>query len=89
MTKRRRSCPKGSEAVQSFVYWADSYKTVSKWFSRYNLEELLDENDGLVQLPDFLPTNVAEGALQVVQQVPEVTSWQFVIVGEAKSKSSS
>lgn len=71
MTKRRRSCP-SSESVQSFVSWADSYKTVSKWFSRYNLEELLDENNGLVQLPGFLPTNVAEGALEVVQQVPEV-----------------
>ena len=73
MAKRRRSCPEGSESVQSFVSWADSYKTVSKRFSRYNLEELLDDNDGLVQLLGFLPTNVAEGALQVVQQIPEVS----------------
>ena len=85
MTKRRRSCPKGSESVQSFVSWADSYKTVSKWFSRYNLEELLDDNDGLVQLPSFLPTNVAEGALQVVQQIPEVSCWEFLIVGKQKA----
>ena len=72
MTKRRRSCPQGSESAQSFLSWADSYKTVSKWFSKYNLEELLDENDGFVHLPGFLPKHVAEGALEVVQQIPEV-----------------
>lgn len=33
---------------------------------------MLDENDGLVQLPGFLPKHVAEGALEIVQQVPEV-----------------
>ena len=75
--------------MQSFVSWANSYKTVSKWFARYNLEELLDGNDGLVQLTGFLPTSVAEGALQVVQQVPEVSSWQFVMIGEVNSRSSS
>ena len=33
---------------------------------------MLDENNGLVQLPGFLPKHVAEGALEIVQQVPEV-----------------
>jgi len=46
---------------------------VSKWFARYDLEKELDRNDGLVQLTDFLPTHIAEGALQVLQQVPEVS----------------
>lgn len=52
--------------------WTDSYKKVSKWFARYDLEEQLDQNGGIVQLTDFLPTNIAEGALEVLQQVPEV-----------------
>ncbi|KAL3142973.1 hypothetical protein ABBQ38_003255 [Trebouxia sp. C0009 RCD-2024] len=72
MTKRHCSCPKGSDSRQNFLSWAGSYKSVSRWFSRYNLEEMLDENDGLVQLSGFLPKHVAEGALEIVQQVPEV-----------------
>lgn len=74
MTKRRRQHQKApsSPNLDTFLSWTDSYKKVSKWFARYDLEEQLDQNDGLVQLTDFLPTNIAEGALRVLQQVPEV-----------------
>lgn len=74
MTKRRRSHQKAdpSLALETFMSWTDSYKKVSKWFARYDLEEQLDQNGGIVQLTDFLPTNIAEGALEVLQQVPEV-----------------
>ena len=70
MPKRRRS--RGSDSLQAFLLWADSYNLVSKWFSQYNLEDLLDKNDGLVQLPGFLPAYIAEGALQVIEQISEV-----------------
>ncbi len=74
MTKRRREHQRApnSPNLDTFLSWTDSYKKVSKWFARYDLEEQLDQNDGLVQLTDFLPTNIAEGALRVLQQVPEV-----------------
>ena len=74
MTKRRREHQKApsSPNLDTFLSWTDSYKKVSKWFARYDLEKQLDQNDGLVQWNDFLPTNIAEGALRVLQQVPEV-----------------
>ena len=74
MTKRHREHQRApnSPNLDAFLSWTDSYKKVSKWFARYDLEEQLDQNDGLVELTDFLPTNIAEGALRVLQQVPEV-----------------
>lgn len=77
MTKRRREHQKTPDSpnLDTFMSWTDSYKKVSKWFARYDLEEQLDQNDGLVQLTDFLPSNIAEGALSVLQQVPEA-KWQ-------------
>ena len=72
MKKRSRSGQSNPRSLQTFLTWADSYKKVSKWFAQYNLEELLDRNDGLVQLPGFLPTDIAEGALDIIQQIPEV-----------------
>ncbi|DBA99894.1 TPA: hypothetical protein ACH3X1_013780 [Trebouxia sp. C0004] len=77
MTKRRSEHQRASPSpnLDTFLSWTDSYKKVSKWFARYNLEEQLDQNDGLVQVTDFLPTSIAEGALRVLQQVPEA-KWQ-------------
>lgn len=74
MTKRRREHQRAltSPNLDAFLSWTNSYKKVSKWFARYDLEKQLDQNDGLVQLTDFLPINIAEGALRVLQQVPEV-----------------
>ena len=74
MNKRRRTCQKSCQApaANPFLSWANSYKKVSKWFAQHDLEDQLDRNGGLVQLHDFLPADVAEGALEVVQQVPEV-----------------
>ena len=78
MTKRRRLEQTAPNGLQPFLAWADSYRKVSKWFARYDLENLLAEHNGLVQLPGFLPAHVAEGALSILQQLPEVmhyVSW--------------
>lgn len=74
MPKRRRSSAEGAPNVclSSFLSWANSFKKVSKWLGQYDLEQLLDDNAGIVQLTEFLPSKVAEGALCVLQQISEV-----------------
>ena len=74
MPKRRRACVEDPSHLQSnsFQTWANSFEKVTKWLDQYDLEQLLDDNDGIVQLTNFLPAKVAWGALNVLQQIPEV-----------------
>lgn len=74
MPKRRRLCAEETTdaAFRTFSAWTNSFKKVSKWLAQYDLEQLLNDNDGIVQLTDFLPAKVAEGALYVLQQISEV-----------------
>lgn len=74
MSKRRRQSelPRSASSIDRFLSWSDSYRKVSKWFLQLDLERELDDNAGLVQLRDFLPLRVAQGALDILKQVPEV-----------------
>lgn len=83
MTKRRKAVqrPDDASAIDAFLTWSESYKKVSKWFLQHDLEQQLDDNNGLVQIPNFLPANIAQGALEILQQVPEA-DWNATIADE-------
>lgn len=74
MPKRRRDASDDADhgSLSNFLSWANSFKKVSQQLAHYDLEELLNENDGIIQLTNFLPPKIAEGALQVLQNIPEV-----------------
>ena len=74
MPKRRRSTPDDAteDSLSNFLVWASSFKKVSRRLAQFDLERLLDEHDGIIQLTEFLPPKIAEGALQVLQNIPEV-----------------
>lgn len=65
MGKRSRQKNKAN-----FVDWIESYESVSSWLDQYDLEQLLQENNGLVKLDNFLPSSVADGILQVLEGIP-------------------
>lgn len=50
--------------------WLESYSKVSRWLAKYDLVQQLEENGGLVKIPNFLPSNVAELALEIVEAIP-------------------
>eukprot|EP00919_Chromeraceae_sp_WS-2016_P015163 GHVR01035690.1.p1 GENE.GHVR01035690.1~~GHVR01035690.1.p1 ORF type:complete len:304 (+),score=65.47 GHVR01035690.1:80-991(+) len=53
-----------------FNKWINDYARVSKWMAQYDIIELLQNNE-LVKIRNFLPRRVAEGALSMLEDIPE------------------
>eukprot|EP01121_Diplochlamys_sp_Union-15-3_P022170 TRINITY_DN9360_c0_g1_i4.p1 TRINITY_DN9360_c0_g1~~TRINITY_DN9360_c0_g1_i4.p1 ORF type:complete len:224 (+),score=42.17 TRINITY_DN9360_c0_g1_i4:50-721(+) len=58
-----------SDSTISFWDWVETFEYVDEWMEKYDLESLLEEN-GLVKISNFLPDFIAEGALQLLENVP-------------------
>jgi hypothetical protein len=77
-----KSQPIGHKQQQpSWKAWIRSYSTVQKWFKKYDLQNLVDDNGGIVRIEDFLPAHVADGILSVLEQVPE-KDWNITAARE-------
>eukprot|EP00775_Hariotina_reticulata_P011383 gene11383-11532_t len=61
--------------------WIESYKSVSSWLDQYDLGKLLQENNGLVKLDNFLPASVADGILHVLEGIP-AQAWNLTAAGD-------
>jgi len=47
-----------------------SYQKVSRWLAQWDLLQLLEQNDNLVKISNFLPPRIADEALRIVEAVP-------------------
>lgn len=63
--------PKSND--QQFRRWINCYPAVSKCLGQYDLERLLDDNGGIVKIPNCLPDFVAEGILALLHNLPDST----------------
>ena len=58
----------------NFKQWINSYPAASKCIARHgDLEALLDANNGLVKIRNFLPSHVADGVLSILENIPDST----------------
>ena len=65
--KRSRS----RNAVNSkFEAWINDPDKVMGWVCKHNLEKMLDKGGGLVKIPNFFPSFVADGILSVLESIP-------------------
>lgn len=55
-----------------FTDWLSSYDAVSGWMRQYDLVKLLEKGKGIVKISNFLPPFVADGVLNVLENV---TDW--------------
>jgi len=69
--KRKRSQSKKALTPSA---WINSYAHVSRHLAQWDLGALLQEHRGLVKISDFLPLDVAEHALKILQDIP-TTRW--------------
>jgi hypothetical protein len=51
--------------------WLDSFEKVSAAVDKYDLLQLLEEGGGICRIEDFLPTFVAEGIFETLEQLSE------------------
>lgn len=51
--------------------WLDSFEKVSAAVDKYDLPQLLEEGGGICRIEDFLPTFVAEGIFETLEQLSE------------------
>ena len=54
--------------------WLNSYPQVSQHLAKWNLDELLDQGNGIAKISNFLPEIVAEEILHTVKGIPQ-SSW--------------
>jgi hypothetical protein len=54
--------------------WLDDYNKVSKWLSKWDLEQLIEDNDGFHKIKNFFPPFVAQEALNILERLP-ATAW--------------
>ncbi|PSC76917.1 cupin superfamily subfamily [Micractinium conductrix] len=50
--------------------WLNSYPRVSRWMAQYDIEALVDAGGGIVRIDNFLPEQVARGALAILRRLP-------------------
>ncbi|KAL4546160.1 hypothetical protein Ndes2526B_g05255 [Nannochloris sp. 'desiccata'] len=62
--------PRDAKALR----WLDDYQKVSKWLSKWDLEHLIEENNGIYKIKNFFPPFVAEEALNILERLP-ATAW--------------
>ena len=62
-----------SESLARYRDWIRDPAHVNKWMLQYDLRKLLEQNNGFVSIPDFLPPAVADGLLQHLKGLPEVS----------------
>ena len=55
--------PRDAKALR----WLDSYPKVNKWLSQWDLEKLIEDNNGIYKIRNFLPDFVAEEALHILE----------------------
>jgi hypothetical protein len=75
------------EHVPSCRYRAftDSVGDMRQWFMRHDIAKLVEEGDGIAQISDFLPEDVAEAALSEMEAIPE-GQWHREQSGDSSSK---
>lgn len=72
MSKSKHSTTTAKVKINKrLVKWLDSFEKVSAAVDRYTLLQLLEEGGGLCRIEDFLPTFVAEGILETLEQFSE------------------
>lgn len=69
--KRKRT---QSKKILAPGAWLQSYTRVSRHLAQWDLGAMLKDQGGLVKIPNFLPLDVAEHALSILQDIP-ATSW--------------
>eukprot|EP00878_Enallax_costatus_P031818 GHUV01034867.1.p1 GENE.GHUV01034867.1~~GHUV01034867.1.p1 ORF type:complete len:157 (+),score=45.87 GHUV01034867.1:566-1036(+) len=62
-------------ARTKFKKWLNSYNDVVSWFEKKcpDLEQLLEEHGGLVKIENFLPAFVADGILELLENIDDRT----------------
>ncbi|KAK3238521.1 hypothetical protein CYMTET_51474 [Cymbomonas tetramitiformis] len=60
----------------TYEEWIESNEKINMWLGQYDIVTLLNENNGLVKIENFLPDFVAEGALKAVESIPE-EEWEI------------
>lgn len=71
MKRKSKGDPASNGSNASAISWIASYSKVSRWLSQWDLLQLLDQNDGLIKIPNFLPPIIADEALRIVEAVPQ------------------
>lgn len=56
----------------TYTQWMSSYEAVRTWMDKYDLIKLLEKGEGIVKISNFLPPAVADGMLNVLENV---TNW--------------
>lgn len=71
--KQKKQAGAGATAPKQIPFnkWINSYPIASKWLEQYDIVDLLEQNGGLVKIPNFLPEHVAEGIYQTLTNIPE------------------
>jgi hypothetical protein len=68
--------PKSNKSARNAkaLRWLDDYSKVSKWLSKYDLEQLIEEHNGIYKIKNFFPPFVADEALSILERLP-ATAW--------------
>ena len=69
--------PRDAKALR----WLDSYPKVNKWLSQWDLEKLIEDNNGIYKIRNFLPDFVAEEALHILECLP-ANAWLSTAASE-------
>jgi hypothetical protein len=68
MPKRRHRNKKQKRA--GWKTWLNDPSKVMEWMDKYDLDKMLDENQGIVKISNFFPSAVADGILNSVETIP-------------------
>jgi hypothetical protein len=62
--------PRNAKALR----WLNDYEKVSKCLQKWDLEQLIEDNNGIYKIKNFFPPFVAEEALNILERLP-ATAW--------------
>jgi hypothetical protein len=68
--KRRLQAAESPGNAQRALNWLNSYPTVAKWMRQYDILQLIDSSGGFAIVDNFLPQDVALGAIQILENIP-------------------
>lgn len=71
---QRHAGRKSTPVTKDFQHWLNSYSSVNKWMSKFDLEAELDRGAGFCRLSNFFPQFVADGALSLLENT-DPTEW--------------
>jgi hypothetical protein len=68
---KRKRTPNYKKDPTNFQEWLEDPDKVLRHMEKYNLHKMIEKNDGIVKISNFLPTWVADGALNMIENIKD------------------